>query len=192
MATGLTAGVIYEFKVEARNQYDHSAYSEVLTLLCAFIPEIPTDVLTSIDSPYSSTMKVEWTLPTDNGSPITSYRVFILEIGTTTYTEESVDCVGTDATVISTSSCLINISTLLASPYNVDGADYIYAKVLAANVYGESDQSVEGNGAYYTRVPDAPVNVQEDISVRTYTDDGLTWQDGVNNGGVPIIDYRVN
>lgn len=64
--------------------------------------------------------------------------------------------------------------------------------VSAVNVYGESAQSTEGNGAYYTRVPDQLVNLQENIAVRTATTDGLTWEDGVNNGGVPIIDYRVN
>jgi hypothetical protein len=52
-------------------------------------------------------MKVSWTLPTDNGSPITSYRVFILEIGTTIFTEEIVDCIGSDATVISNEECFI-------------------------------------------------------------------------------------
>lgn len=87
---------------------------------------------------------------------------------------------------------MIDISTLITLPYNVDGGDSIYAKVSASNVYGESDQSVDGNGAYYTRVPDAPVSLTEDISVRTYTTDGITWTDGTNSGGVPIIDYRIN
>lgn len=86
--------------MEARNQYDYSEYSEVLSLLCAFIPEVPTSVITTIESASSTTMKIEWTLPSDNGSPITAYRVFIKEIGTETFTEEIVDCVGTDTTVI--------------------------------------------------------------------------------------------
>lgn len=94
--------------------------------------------------------------------------------------------------MISNSYCHIHINTLLAAPYNVDGGDSIYAKVVAVNVYGETTQSTEGNGAYYTRVPDQPINLAEDISVRSSTTDGLTWADGINNGGVPIIDYRVN
>jgi hypothetical protein len=94
--------------------------------------------------------------------------------------------------VISNESCLVNISTLLASPYNVDGGDSIYAKVSAVNFYGETAQSTEGNGAYYTRVPDAPLSLAENISVRTSTTDGLTWTDGLNSGGVPIIGYRIN
>jgi hypothetical protein len=92
-----------------------------------------------------------------------------------TYTEESVDCVGSDSTVISNEYCHIQITTLTAQPFNVDGGDSIYAKVSALNVYGESAQSIEGNGAVYNRYPDAPLNVAEDITVRSYTQDGLTW-----------------
>jgi len=64
--------------------------------------------------------------------------------------------------------------------------------VIAVNAYGETAQSAEGNGAYYTRVPDSPVNLAEDVTKRTSTDEGFTWSDGVNNGGVPVIDYRIN
>ena len=87
--------------------------------------------------------------------------------------------------------CYINIATLLAAPYNVDGGDSIYAKVSAINYYGESVQSEEGNGAYYTRVPDKPI-VTENISVRTKSTNGITWTDGENDGGVSIQDYRVS
>lgn len=107
-----------------------------MTLLCATIPEIPIDVLTSIEGDL---LKVTWTLSTDNGTPITEYKVFIQEIGTTTYTLESTDCVGSDTSVISSETCYINISTVLSTPYNVDGGDSVYAKVSASNFYGESD-----------------------------------------------------
>jgi hypothetical protein len=53
---------------------------------------------------------------------------------------------------------------LTSAPYNVDGGDSIFAKVSATNFYGESDQSIEGNGAYYIRAPDAPVSLAEDIT----------------------------
>jgi hypothetical protein len=32
----------------------------------------------------------------------------------------------------------------------------------------------------------------EDITVRTHTSDGLTWQDGTLDGGMPVLDYRIN
>lgn len=37
---------------------------------------------------------------------------------------------------------MINISTLLAAPYGVDGGDYIWAKVIAENAYGQSQISI--------------------------------------------------
>ena len=45
-ATGLTAGKNYQFKVESRNSYGYSAYSDSITLLCAFKPDAPTAVTT--------------------------------------------------------------------------------------------------------------------------------------------------
>lgn len=81
--TGLTAGNTYEFKIEARNQYGYSGYSSTLSLLCADEPPVPSSVTTTVDT---STIKVEWSLSTTNGSPITAYKVYIKESGTTTYT----------------------------------------------------------------------------------------------------------
>jgi hypothetical protein len=132
--TGLTSGSTYDFKIVARNEYGYSLFSSTLSLLAAYIPEVPTSVTTEIDG---SQVKVLWTLPSDNGSPITAYKVYIQEVGTTTYTQESTDCDGTSATVISNRYCHIEISTLIAS-YNLDGGDSVYAKVVAVNFYGES------------------------------------------------------
>jgi hypothetical protein len=36
------------------------------------------------------------------------------------------------------------------------------------------------------------LNLVEDITARTSSTDGLLWDAGVNNGGLSIIDYRVN
>jgi hypothetical protein len=72
--TSLTPGTTYEFKVEAKNEYGYSDFSTTLSLLAADIPEIPTNVITEIDG---SQVKLSWTLPSDNGSPITAYKVYI-------------------------------------------------------------------------------------------------------------------
>jgi len=40
--TSLTSGVTYQFKIEARNSYGFSVYSDILTLLCAYKPEAPS------------------------------------------------------------------------------------------------------------------------------------------------------
>jgi hypothetical protein len=64
--------------------------------------------------------------------------------------------------------------------------------VIAVNTYGETSLSEEGNGAYYSRVPDQPITLSEDTSVRTSTTGGLTWVEAAHNGGLSVLDYRVN
>ena len=73
-ATGLTSGTTYEFKVESRNSYGYSDYSEVLTLLAAFKPDQPAAPTTTT---INNQVLVEWTEPITNGSPITGYKVYI-------------------------------------------------------------------------------------------------------------------
>lgn len=82
---GLTAGVEYTFTVTARNQFGSSLESDPLALVCAIEPVAPTSVSTAIEGDY---VRVSWDLTTDNGSAVTSYLVYLLEIGTTTYTAE--------------------------------------------------------------------------------------------------------
>ena len=50
-------------------------------------------------------MIIDWTDPVDNGSPITGYKIYIKEHGSTTYTQESVECDGNLASVISSRVC---------------------------------------------------------------------------------------
>lgn len=45
-------------------------------------------------------MYVEWVEPFTNGSPITGYRIYVLEHDKVTYTQESVECDGTTTDVI--------------------------------------------------------------------------------------------
>jgi hypothetical protein len=43
----------------------------------------------------------------------------------------------------------------------------IYAKVLATNIYGDSELSDEGHEAIILTIPDAPINLAETVSART-------------------------
>ena len=45
-ANNLYAGITYQFKIESRNSYGYSAYSESISLLCAYKPDPPTSVST--------------------------------------------------------------------------------------------------------------------------------------------------
>ena len=135
VATGLTFGLTYEFKVQARNSYSYSLDSDVLALLCAFKPEAPLTVTTSNQG---SQVSVTWDEPVNNGYVVDSYRFFVRESDGTTFTEETVDCVGTNSDVVANRECFLNLSTLQVAPYNLVQGDSIWLKVVSRNTYGES------------------------------------------------------
>jgi len=102
LASSLTSGTTYEFKIEARNEYGYSVFSDTITLLAAYIPEVPTSVSTEM---VGDQVKVSWTVASDNGSPITEIKLFFKEIGSGAYTHRSAMCDGTQASVIANSYC---------------------------------------------------------------------------------------
>jgi hypothetical protein len=76
-----------------------------------------------------------------------------------TFTEETVDCVGTDVDVIANRVCLINLDTLIVAPYSLVLNEEIKAKIIATNVYGDSPYSEVGNDGLTKLIPDVPINL---------------------------------
>jgi hypothetical protein len=64
--------------------------------------------------------------------------------------------------------------------------------VVAVNIRGDSVDSLDGNGATIFTNPDAPLNLANDPLVTSGNQIGLTWLEGVNNGGTPVIDYKIS
>ena len=88
-------------------------------------------------------------------------------------------------------TCNIPISSLIIAPFNLAWGVDVYATVTAVNVYGSSTVSSEGNGAKILREPDAPVNLANDPAITTGSQIGLTWAQGLENGGTPVIDFTI-
>ena len=101
------------------------------------------------------------------------------------------NCPDTGSTVY---ECTFAIAALMEDPFNLQLGDSIYAKVLAYNAIGDSPLSTAGNGAtvFQVIVPDAPVNLQRVNAETTTSQIGISWEDGPNNGGEAILDYRVS
>lgn len=62
-------------------------------------------------------------------------------------------------------ACTVPTTQLKNAPFNLPWGSSIYAKVTAVNVYGNSLESVEGNGAKILTVPDAPVNLANNAAL---------------------------
>jgi hypothetical protein len=132
---------------------------------------------------------VTWTAPNDGGSPIIGYTVSIRESDDITFTTALTDCDMSSSTL---TTCTIPVTTLRSAPYIIEWGSSIYVKLIASNVYGDSLESVEGNGAIITTSPDEPTSVIEVDADRTKSSLGLTWTSPVFTGGDVIIDYRIN
>jgi len=135
---------------------------------------------------------IAWVAPDDGGSQITAYTVYIRQSDDTTFTPELTHCDASNAMIRDSQQCTIPASVLHDAPYSLAWGSPVYAKVMATNVYGDSEISLEGNGGTIITEPDQPINLAEVYAQRTPTTLGLVWNDGADNGGLPVLDYRVN
>ena len=107
------------------------------------MPDSPTTVATAN---VNDKVSLTWSEPITNGSPITAYKILIKQRDAI-FKQESVECRGESADVISARSCSIALATLKASPYFLVQGNDVVAQVISVNVYGESVQVVTGSGA---------------------------------------------
>ena len=124
--------------MQARNSYGFSGDSVEFAVLCASRPDAPAAPTTTINANMAV---ISWATPETNGSPITGYKVYIRQHNSVVFTLENTECDGTDATVISSTTCEIQLTNLILSPFNLVLNEGIYAKISASNFYGDSVMS---------------------------------------------------
>ena len=115
-ATGLTLGTTYEFKVEARNTNGFSLPSADFIILHATAPETPSAPSTTNSA---TDVYINWSAPDSNGASITSYTVTILQSDGSTFSEDIVNCDGSDSTILTARQCKIPLSVLTSTPYSL-------------------------------------------------------------------------
>ncbi len=93
IATGLTVGKTYSFKVYARNIVGYSLGSDPVSpaILAAQIPDTPLAPTTTIAGDY---VNITWAAPSAQGSPITAYLITVRQSDLTTYTLSLSSCDG--------------------------------------------------------------------------------------------------
>ena len=64
-------------------------------------------------------------------------------------------------------------------------------KVVAENKFGDSDLSIPGDGAVIQTVPDAPINIVNEVAITSDNKIGLKWENGLSDGGSPVESYTV-
>jgi hypothetical protein len=188
-ATSLYSGVTYKFKVKARNSVGYGDLSQEIAILAAQIPDIPNAPTTTISDRWN--VVIDWTAPYNGGTPITSYTIEIRTTDAQVYAIDSTDCNGADSTIMAETQCTVLVSTLRAAPFSLTWGASVYAKITATNYLGDSIVSLVGNGAIILTFPDEPINLENNLEVTWGTTIGLTWDEGFENGGTPVLDYTV-
>ena len=90
-AFSLMPGSYYSFKVQSKNSYGFSDYSEQITMLCAFVPSAPEAPSTEV---INSDVLISWPETNENGSPITGFKIFIQQHNSDTFVAAPSSCDG--------------------------------------------------------------------------------------------------
>lgn len=156
-ATTLVTGKNYKFKVESKNSFGYSTtFSNEVTILQAVEPETPTAPVTSV---LADKVIINWDAPYWNGAEVTTYRIFVQASSGGFISAPSSGCDGTDTFVVENTQCTVDLTDLYAVPYSLVQGDSVFAKIIANNLVGDSDESPFGNGAIIVLVPDSPITV---------------------------------
>ena len=163
--TWLANATSYKFRVMAFNVMGVSAGSlETAAVTPVSVPDAPTNVVgTSFELSKST---VSWSVPFDNGRPITKYTVTANPDGKTCTTTGATSCVVTGLD---------------------NGTSYSFV-VTATNSNGTSEDSAAYFGALPATVPTAPI-----VGGTTFGDQSVnvSWAAPSSNGGAPITGYTV-
>lgn len=155
--TGLINGISYAFKINAFNEIGSSPDSNIesATPSATTTVTVPNQVRGVVAVPSNGQVFLSWLEPSDNGSPIFSYKVLVNEKGSTTFT--TFPNLG-DATKVT-------IGTLK------NGVTYDF-KVIAINSVGESNPSKPVTATPNNRVPISINNLKATAGDGKAT---LTW-----------------
>lgn len=192
----INPGTTYKFKVEARNVIGYGAISTYIEILASTIPNKPATPSTG-PALAETNLIVNWDpladFTAEIGSAITSYKIYI-QTSVLSFAEEITYCDGTDATIVLDTECSIPVSVLLLPPYNMVDGTPVNVKITATNILGESAESDIGGGAviFIPLIPDAPVNLINNGDLTNKVRASFTWQNGADDGGKPVLDYRVS
>jgi len=75
---------------------------------------------------------------------------------------------------------------LKGSPYLLTRDLEVVVRIISVNIYGDSDPSIDGNGAIIQDKPDAPINLVNVVAITSSTKIGISWEEGPSNGGTPV------
>ena len=93
ISQGIVVGGFYSFRVRARNKWGLGPFSDVVRFDASFKPEAPSAAPVTTNT--GALVKIEWTLPFNNGATISAYEIQIEEKDGD-FSANSIYCDGSD------------------------------------------------------------------------------------------------
>jgi hypothetical protein len=190
ITSGIAAGVDYKFQVRAMNMWGWGAFSEVLTATPYAAPGQMVPVVATIE-PKAGAVVLTWRVPSDNSSPITQYKIEILDHDGAAWHTLS-GCDGSSAAVMTARKCTIPMSQFTLVPLSLQRGDLIQARASALNAKGWGTASVPNTAGANVRTAPTRMNAPVRDPASSESQIIVTWAAltaVVDTGGSPIISH---
>jgi len=172
--TGMTFGATRYYRVAARNNQGLSAWSDPPYASATTLAGVPGQPSLTVRATDANTIALTWTVPADNGDPITRYEIVWSEDG-------SADS-WSQLTRPSASDTSYNDSGL-------DPGTQRYYRIRALNNTGEGSWSTVRNATTPPAEPGAPTLSAEANGENAIN---LSWQPPFDDGGADITSYELH
>jgi hypothetical protein len=149
VATGLTGGAGYLFRVRATNAHGEGPYSAEISALAADVPGQPAAPSTA---QVATGVRVSWAAPSANHLAIEEYEVTIAD-ASGAFAERPTLCDGSGGTVVTDLACVIPMASLTGAPLSLAVGTLIEAKVRARNLRGWGPASAANSAGVLAQAP---------------------------------------
>jgi hypothetical protein len=198
ITTAINSGLSYRLTYKAYNVHGWGPDSPIATVIAATLPDPPLAPSLSV---VGTNVQITWAAPTNTGGTnvaITAYRIEV-QLADGTAREDTTNCDGTQATIVSNAQCSIPMATFTSTDANTgfsfsQGAD-IKARVTAATVigYGSAGPYSAGTSVSAEVIPATPASAPTRGSGTGEAAIVIDWAALVSpeNGGSAVTSYNL-
>ncbi|CDW74138.1 pa14 multi-domain protein [Stylonychia lemnae] len=190
----LSGGVTYQYKVRATNKYGNGPDSSTSSGFTAQPPSIPTTPEVTIEGIF---IKIKWYAPNNNNLPITAYRIKIKDNTNNNnilnYQESIQHCNGASSTIMTNLFCMIPMSVLRTTPFNLPFQSQILVQVQASNQRGWGDLSVDNTDIPTIQTAPRTMTIPQRDSSTSTSQIVVNWQtiSSPDNGDSDVTSYNL-
>jgi len=193
---------VYQVRYRARNLFGWSpSYSDAATIAAVAAPGL-VPAAGVVLAKVGTNVRVTWSPPADNGSPLTRYELRFAESAAegAAYTEESVHCDGSQQAILLAAECTIPMSQFwlatTASPFGYAQGEALVLQLRAWNAIGAGPYTSIEAGPTVETAPDAPTLApQADAAATSPTQITVTMAEITSGslaaGGAAISSYNL-